>query len=48
MVCACPDRAAPTVTPLAPGQTALQNILEECVHDNFQIEHQQYPLKFPK
>ena len=47
-LCACPNKASPTVTPLAPGQTALQNILEECVNDNFQIEHQKFPLKFMK
>ena len=39
------EKDAPTVTPLAPSQTTLQKNLEECVHDNFQIEHQQFPLK---
>ena len=48
LLCACPDKASPTITPLAPDQTALQKILEECVHDNFQIEHQQSTLKFLK
>ena len=46
MFCTFHDKSTPTVTPLAPCQTALQRNLEKCVHDNLQMRPQLLHLKY--
>ena len=46
LLCAFHVKAAPTVTPLAPCQTDLQNNHATNAHDNFQMGCQQLDLKF--